>query len=499
MSEPKQPNPAEAPSASPQETPQQQKPEASFTRRDAIKTAAVAGAAAATVFDAAPWVQRVKGAGNQINFGLIGTGSRGQYHVKHLNTIDTGRLVAACDIYQPNLDKAIAASKDKPQGYKDYREVLSRKDIDAVIVAVPLYMHFPVTRDALLAGKHVFCEKSLVFTPQEVHTLRKMVTERPKQVMQVGLQRRYSRFYQTAKQMIDKGLIGEVTNVAAQWHRNLINVPSAAWSMKKNDPRGEDANWRILRKMSGGLVAELASHQIDVADWMFGATPEFVTGVGGVDYFKDGRDVYDNVQLIFRYPKGQRLQYSTISTNQHLPLFGSARSQFGEMIMGTNGTIHITVGTDDEPSLGIWYREPAKPAASGGKAAVASASLASTGKGAKALPILLSKDELYPTDSFLERELKFARRWLYSKGVMVPEEEKNPVDQQFIEFFECCKTLAKPKADLEVGLHDSVAVILSNLAMDEGRRVYFNEIDKMGRTPENTPAAPPAAAAKKKA
>jgi predicted dehydrogenase len=300
--------------------------------------------------------------------------------------------------------------------------------------------------------------------------------------LQVGLQRRYSRFYQTAKQMVEKGLIGDVTNVYAQWHRNLINVPSATWTMKKNDPRGEDANWRLLRKYSGGLVAELGSHQMDIADWMFGSHFEFVSGVGGIDYFKDGRDVFDSVQLIFRYPKGQRLMASYISTNQHCALFAGQRAQFGECIMGTQGTIHITVGTDDEPALGMWYREPAKKVPDPGtaKAAIASASLASTGKGSRPLPILLSKDEITEQDSFMSRELKYAKRWLYAKGVMVPEEDRNPVDQQFIEFFECCRTLAKPKADLEIGLNDSSAVILSNLAMDENRRVYASELDKMG-------------------
>jgi hypothetical protein len=76
--------------------------------------------------------------------------------------------------------------------------------------------------------------------------------------------------------------------------------------------------------------------------------------------------------------------------------------------------------------------------------------------------------------------MKFARRWLYSKGVMVPEEDKNPVDVQLESFFRCVRTGARPKADLEVGLADSSMVILANKALDDGRRVYFNEINSMG-------------------
>ena len=465
-----------------------------ITRRDAVKIAGAAGVAAAAVtFDRAPGIQTVKAANNQVQMAVIGTGGRGQYHLEHLNKVDGGRVVAACDIFEPNLKKGIDISKDKPQGYKDYREVLARKDVEAVLIAAPLYMHFPITKDALLAGKHVFCEKSLVFKPEEIHALRALMKDRPKQTLQVGLQRRYSQYYQTAKAMIDKGTIGDVTNVYAQWHRNLIAIPSSTWVMKKNDPRGEEANWRLLRKFSGGLTAELASHQIDVADFMFGSSPEFVMGVGGIDYFKDGRDVFDNIQMIYRYPKGQRLMYSSICSNQHLPLFGGARTQFGEVIMGTKGTIHITVGTDAEAALGLWFAEPPKkePTPPGSKAAPAkaSASLTSTGAGSKGLPILLSKDQIATDEAFLSKELKFARRWLYSKGVMVPEEDKNPVDVQLEAFFESVRTGKKPLADVEVGLRDSTAVILSNLAMDEGRRVYFNEIDKMGLG-KPAPAAP---------
>ena len=451
------------------------KNEKDLTRREAVKAAAaVTAVAAASRIQAkgAPAIHTVKAASNQLQYAVIGTGVRGQYHIQHFNGLDGGRCVAVCDVEDKALAAAVKLSKDKPKGYRDYREVLALKDVEAVVVATPLFMHFPITRDALLAGKHVLCEKSLVFTPEEIHALRKLSNERPRQTLQTGLQRRYSRFYQTVKQMVDKGTIGQVTHVYAQWHRNSLG---RTWM---------PPSWRVYRKYSGGLTAELASHQVDVADWMFNSHPEFVTGVGGIDVYKDDRDVYDNIQLIFKYPKGQKLVYSSISTNQHLPLFESSRTQFGEMIMGTEGTIHITVGTDNEPATAIWFYEPnpKKLEAAKGKekAAVANASLLSTGKGSRGLPVLFDDELVQKSDSFVQRELKYAKLWLYRKGVMVPEENLNPVDQQLIEFLECCRTGARPKADLEVGLTDSTNVILANLAMDEGRRVYFNEINNMG-------------------
>ena len=125
--------------------------------------------------------------------------------------------------------------------------------------------------------------------PLVYHELRKLAGEHPKQVLQVGLQRRYSHYYQTARQMIDKGILGKVTNIQAQWHRNTFSRDP--WN--KPVPPGmtdKTKNWRKYREFSGGLTAELGSHQIDVADWMFGVRPEMVVGIGGHDYVHDGRD-----------------------------------------------------------------------------------------------------------------------------------------------------------------------------------------------------------------
>jgi predicted dehydrogenase len=452
------------------------------SRREFVKTAGAVTAVAGAIekLEGAPAIIKARAASNQVPFGLIGTGSRGQYLLNHLSTMDAGRCVAVCDIWDENLQKGVKAAGSNPKPYKDYRELLAQKDVEAVLVSTPLFAHFPVTRDALLAGKHVFCEKSLVFKAEEVHALRALANERSKQILQVGLQRRYSKFYQTAKQMIDKGMLGQVTHVVAQWHRN------PGWTMKPDPVRQQERNWRLYRKYSGGLTAELASHQIDVADYMFGSTPESVMGLGGLDFLKDGRDVYDNIHLIYKYPKGQKLIYTSISTNKHLALFGGTRTEFGECIMGTEGTIEITVGTDDEPAIGLWYFEPKPKTTKPGekekeKAAIAGATLTSTGRGQRGYPILFERDQVTGKESFLEREMKFARLWLYKKGIMIPEEDRNPVDIELASFLDSCQTGKRPKADLEVGLADSIAVILSNLAMDEERRVYFNEIDKMGR------------------
>jgi hypothetical protein len=165
--------------------------------------------------------------------------------------------------------------------------------------------------------------------------------------------------------------------------------------------------------------------------------------------------------------------------------------------MGTEGTVEITVGFD-EPNLPIawWYREPPKKSLTTNAAEkkqekfVAGATMVAGGGANGPIPIMTSDLEFTGKEGFLDREVKFARRWLTSKGVMVQQEQKNPVDTELESFFQSCRTGQRPKADIEVGLADSISVMLSNLAMDEGRKVYFNEIEKMGR--ETTAAPTPA-------
>ncbi len=461
--------------------------EPEHSRRDFVKAAGTVTAATAATVLGAPAIARAQANGDQVRYGLIGTGARGCYLLRHMATLSNCRCVALCDTYEPNLKNGVKDAGSNPRTYKTHQALLEDKEVEAVVVTTPLYEHFRVTRDALLAGKHVFCEKSLVFRPDEVHALRALVNERPKQILQTGLQRRYSKFYQAAKQMVDKGLIGQVTHVTAQWHRNTF--AKDPWNKPvPKDRTDREVNWRKYRDLSGGLTAELGSHQIDIADWMFGATPEFVTGVGGLNFIKDGRNIYDNIQLIFQYPKGQKCIYTSITTNRHLALFGGTRTEFGETILGTEGTIEITVGTDSEPAIALWYNEPKPATATPAKKeeTIAGATMASTGRGGRGFPILLDRDQMRGNESFLEKELKFARRWLYSKGIMLPEEDRNPVDVQMESFFAACRTGKRPLADLEVGLADATMVILANLAMDEGRRVYFNEIDKMGRDVKKT-------------
>ena len=455
------------------------------SRRDIMKIGVITAGSVAVV-TAGPYIRVARAASEPLKYGFIGPGSRGAYLLKHLSTMDSGRCVAICDINPEALDAGAAIAGSNPRKYKDYRELLADKDVDAVMIAVPLYAHYQITRDCILAGKHVFCEKSLVFKPEEVHGLRALMQQHPRQMLQVGLQRRYSAYFQSVKSMIDTGVLGNVTHIHGQWHRN------PGWTMKpggKNNPK----NWRLFREFSGGLTAELASHHVDVANWFFGASPEFVVGVGGLDTWKDGRDVNDNIQLIFSYPNGRKMIYSAITTCQHLPILNSQRPEFGLVIMGTAGAVELTLGSDNALPTALWFQEPQPTEVNYTTKrtdTTAGATFAQAGP-QKGIPIITPETQVdWKNDSFLTREQKLARRWLYSKGVMLPEEGRNPVDTSLESFLNDARSGNRPKADLEVGLADSTAVMLSNLAMDEGRRVMFSEMDTLGQPiAEPTPSA----------
>ena len=114
--------------------------------------------------EAPAFLKSVHAANNQINYGIIGTGGRGQYLLGLLKSVDNGKCVAICDIDDANLNKGLASIGGSPKTYKDYRQLLADSSVESVLIATPVYLHYPMLEDALKAGKHVFCEKSLVFT-----------------------------------------------------------------------------------------------------------------------------------------------------------------------------------------------------------------------------------------------------------------------------------------------------------------------------------------------
>src|SRR5690606_14211185 len=172
------------------------------------------------------------------------------------------------------------------------------KDLDAVFIAVPLSAHFSIAKDAIEAGKHVYVEKTMTYSIDEAKQLVRLADQHTKQTVQVGYQYRYSPLYFKVKDMISSGFLGKVSQVDCRWDRN------GTWRRAVPEPGLErQINWRMYKEFSGGLAAELLSHQIDFINWAFDTHPDEVYGTGGIDIYPDGRETFDNIQVMFRYKK----------------------------------------------------------------------------------------------------------------------------------------------------------------------------------------------------
>jgi len=306
-------------------------------RRNFLKAAATLPAAGALAWKAmsAPPVRAA----------LIGPGGQGRVLMENTDP-NFMRYSAVCDIFPPNLQKGLEIARKlhdpAAEGTGDYRKVLERKDIEAVVIAVPLWMHAPVAMAALEAGKHVFVEKTMAYT---VEDCRRMIAaaRSARRNLQVGHQRAYSPLYHEALALIRSGTIGEIHHIRALWHRNgdwRRKVPTEPFDPKPWGYADMEhlTNWRLYTKYSHGLMSELASHQIHAINWFTGTMPITVQGSGGIHRYKDGREVNDHIYTIFEYPNDLTVTWSSIQSN--------AFDHYYEEIMGTKGTIILSGETE---------------------------------------------------------------------------------------------------------------------------------------------------------
>ena len=184
-----------------------------LNRRDFLRAAAIA---------AGPAVISARGANDKINIGWIGVGTRGNAAIDWLHTAAPNdvQITAICDTY----DGYIARAKDRvktiwgntPDAYKDFHDLLAKKDIDAVYIMTPEHLHHEMAVAALKAGKHVYVEKPLAHTIEEGFDIVK-VWEQSKKICQVGTQNRSSSLYKKAKELVQQGMVGDVHFVRAFW------------------------------------------------------------------------------------------------------------------------------------------------------------------------------------------------------------------------------------------------------------------------------------------
>jgi predicted dehydrogenase len=399
-----------------------------------------------------PWLQsctpeKLEEIKNQkARIALIGTGSRGVYHIYNLLKIPHAEIVALCDNYPPNL-KTASELCPRAKTYTDYKKMLESKDIDGVIISTPLNWHAPMVLDSLAAGKHTFCEKAMALTMDECKTIYDTYQKTSK-VLYFGMQRLYDEKYIKAIQMIHSGLIGDVVGIRCHWFRN------SDWRRPVPSPELErKINWRLYKDSSAGLMTELANHQLEVCNWALKRIPDSVIGMGDIVFWKDGREVNDSISLTYHYKNNVKATYETLISNKF--------NGMGEQVLGHKGTMELAKGE--------YYFEDVEPAPAilqlinqVEKKAFSTVPIA----GPSWVPELASRHKPHYV---VNGEISI------NPGVSMTGVDKDGSEELISAFCQAAITGEKAKNIVEESYYATMLCLLGNQAADEQKKINFPE------------------------
>lgn len=324
-------------------------PSSDLTRRNFLAASAV-GAAATSALTLPASAQPV-GANERLNIGLIGTGGRCRHLMGALARAPNTRMMALCDVYEPNLELAQKLAEPKAYTTRDYHELLARKDVHAVLIASPDHWHTPMTIDAMAAGKDVYVEKPLTHKMREGAEITAALAKH-RRIVQVGTQQRSMPHIARARELISDGRIGTVHKVRMTWNRNSdrvrrgpqnVDLKRLDWKRFLGNAPAQEfdgykfRNWRWFWDFGNGILTDLMVHWLDVAHWILNVDhPDKAVTVGD---FYTARDVWqtpDTIQTLLHYRNNLQMHFEGTFCNQRA----------GSMIefMGTEGTIYIDRG-----------------------------------------------------------------------------------------------------------------------------------------------------------
>jgi len=462
------------------------------TRRDFMKVAGV-GAGVAVAAGYSPFSYA---ANEKVKVACIGTGGQGGFHIRYgLAESDDIEIVAVCDWYQPHQNAAWEAAGGKEREvkkYYDYRKLLDEVEFDAAVIATPLHQHHHIAMDCLDAGKHIFLEKTMCQTLEQCRDIVKKRHETGK-IVQVGHQRRYNPEYNKAVWLArgDSGenrpsMTGRINHIQAHWHRNndwRRGVPSD-YELNEEEKKfiktdlEHHLNWRLYEESSGGLITELATHHTDVMSWFLGTMPTKVKAYGGIDYWKDTREVPDNITLIYEWdvapqddgfqvipprndfqrPRDINRKYTVRTTWSSI--CANARKGYGMEVMGDRGGFVLT------EQQGCTYFPEAAAQENWNERAEAKQDAAEAGA-----DIVGGKSRELPSGAYKDGvpiKVVDDRGEVYTGGTAVDR-------VQFARFAKDIREGGTPKANEIVGLHTAVCGFAALEAMESGCEVEITK------------------------
>jgi predicted dehydrogenase len=326
------------------------------TRREFLNTLA-AGAAGFALGTTARSYAQIMGSNDRLNFAIIGLNGRGYAHLSSLKSNSKNAHVShVCDVDGHILQKFADAARhelgEAPAAEKDFRNLLARKEVDAITIATPDHWHTPIALAALQAGKHVYVEKPCSHNPAEGAMLVAAQQKYGKQV-QMGTQQRSSPHTIEIVDKIHNGIIGR-PYFAKAWYSNTRQSigtgrevpvpPQLDWDLWQGPaPRRpyrdnvHPYNWHWFRIYGTGETLNNGTHEVDVCRWALGVDyPNRVTSSGGRYHFQDDWQFYDTLVTSFEY-KDQMISWEGKSC-QGMKFYGRDR---GSTIMGTSGTVLV--------------------------------------------------------------------------------------------------------------------------------------------------------------
>ncbi|MFH5833787.1 Gfo/Idh/MocA family protein [Halalkalibaculum sp. DA384] len=412
--------------------------EKSSSRRNFIKTL-TAGTAGLTLGLNARSYGNILGSNDRIRVGIIGVGRQGRGLMGNFLDESDAEVVALSDVYKPNLDFA-AAQVPGADTSNDFRNILDRNDVDAVVVATPDHWHGPNTILACQAGKDVYVEKPL---SRYIEEGRKMVeaARQNNRVVQVGTMQRSGRVFQEAVEIVQSGDLGPISfvrtwNYGNDYPEGIGNPGNSAppegldWDMWLGPAQKRPFNinrfgvvlnekmeyqrWASFRwfwDYAGGMMTDWGVHLLDIVNWaMEVEAPETVTSVGGKFYLQDNRETPDTLSASYQYPNFVCTYENRVLNSKPIDEKG-----YGILFHGTEGTLFV-----DRGSLRL-TPEP--------------------GSKLEALNM---------------------------------EVEENARAKHVRNFLDCIKSRNKPICDVEVGHHSTVTAHLGNIAFRSKERIEWD-------------------------
>ena len=283
-------------------------------RRNFLRTSAITALAA----------QRVLGANDRVGIALIGCGGRGRGVTDYVPKIGGAEVRGVSDVYVPRREQAADQFGSLAKPFKDYRDVLNDKDIDAVVIGTPDHWHAPMTIEAVAAGKDVYVEKPVTHNLAEGDKLVQAV-EDSGQVVVTGTQQRSWKHFREAKQLIDQGVLGKITFVRCHWSQNYsrfgsspapdIDLSQLDWEQwlgpapKQPFDKTRFRFWRFFWDFGGGSITDLMTHWIDVIQWFMESPRAHQVHAAGTTYTQDWLEAPDTVTATMLFPEGYMAAY----------------------------------------------------------------------------------------------------------------------------------------------------------------------------------------------